>query len=318
MNNGNALTKFTLQDRKTLGMQIKKDFRRNYAVYVIFLPVLAFYVIFHYVPIYGLVLAFKDYIPSRGILGSAWVGFDNFFRFFNSVYFWRILRNTITISTYEIIFGFPAPIIFALLLNEIRNTFFKRTIQTVTYLPHFISTMVICGMILDFSLNKGLFNDVIAFFGGQRTPLLMRQEMFRPIYIASGIWQGIGWGSIIYLAALTSIDQELYEAAYIDGAKRFQQVIHITLPCLLPTITILFILKIGGIMSVGFEKIFLLYNPTTYEVADVISTFNYRKGLVEFDYSFSTAVGFFNSVINIIMLVTANTISRKVNEYSLW
>ena len=282
------------------------------------MPVLAYYLIFHYAPIYGLVLAFKDYLPSRGIFGSEWVGLENFRRFFDSIYFGRVLRNTLLISLYEIVFGFPAPVLFALLLNEIRSASFKRTIQTVTYLPHFISTMVICGMILDFSLKNGLLNDVIAFLGGQRTDLLMRPEMFRPLYIASGIWQGVGWGSIVYLAALTSIDQELYEAAYIDGATRFQQALNITLPCLLPTITILFILKIGGLMSVGFEKVFLLYNPTTYEVADVISTFNYRKGLVEFDYSFSTAVGLFNSAINIFLLVMANTISRKVNETSLW
>jgi putative aldouronate transport system permease protein len=310
--------RFLLPDKKVFGIKLKRDFKRNYAIYLLFVPVLAYYIIFHYAPIYGLVLAFKDYLPSKGIFGSAWVGLENFQRFFSSVYFGRTLRNTLLISVYELIFGFPAPILFALLLNEIRSTSFKRTIQTVTYLPHFISTMVISGMILDFCLKNGLINDVIAFFGGTRTDLLMRQEMFRPIYIGSGIWQGIGWGSIVYLAALTSIDQELYEAAYIDGANRFRQAIHITLPCLLPTITILFILKIGGLMSVGFEKVFLLYNPTTYEVADVISTFNYRKGLVEFDYSFSTAVGLFNSIINIFLLVTANTISRKVNETSLW
>jgi putative aldouronate transport system permease protein len=310
--------RFLLPDKKVFGIKLKRDFKRNYAIYLLFVPVLAYYIIFHYTPIYGLVLAFKDYLPSKGIFGSAWVGFENFQRFFSSVYFGRTLRNTLLISVYELIFGFPAPILFALLLNEIRGTLFKRAIQTVTYLPHFISTMVISGMILDFCLKNGLINDVIAFFGGTRTDLLMRQEMFRPIYIGSGIWQGIGWGSIVYLAALTSIDQELYEAAYIDGASRFRQAIHITLPCLLPTITILFILKIGGLMSVGFEKVFLLYNPTTYEVADVISTFNYRKGLVEFDYSFSTAVGLFNSIINIFLLVTANTISKKVNETSLW
>jgi putative aldouronate transport system permease protein len=309
---------FASPGKTALGVRIKQDFRRNYAVYLLFVPVLAYYLIFHYAPIYGLALAFKDYLPSRGIFGSEWVGLENFKRFFDSIYFGRVLRNTLLISIYEIVFGFPAPILFALLLNEIRGASFKRGIQTVTYLPHFISTMVICGMILDFSLKNGLLNDVIAFFGGRRTDLLMRPEMFRPLYIASGIWQGVGWGSIVYLAALTSIDQELYEAAYIDGAARLRQALNITLPCLLPTITILFILKIGGLMSVGFEKVFLLYNPTTYEVADVISTFNYRKGLVEFDYSFSTAVGLFNSAINIFLLVTANTISRKVNETSLW
>lgn len=306
------------EDRRKLGTIIKKDFAKNKNIYFLFIPVLVFYIVFQYFPIYGLTLAFKDFSPVRGILGSPWVGFDNFRRFFNSVYFGTILKNTLIISTYEIIFGFPAPIIFALLLNEVRNTFFKRTIQTVTYLPHFISTMVICGMILDFSLKGGLFNDLIAFFGGQRSDLLMQANMFRPIYIASGIWQGIGWGSIIYLSALTSIDPELYEAAYIDGANRFRQVLHITIPGIIPTITILLILKIGGLMSVGFEKIFLLYNPTTYGVADVISTFNYRKGLVDNDYSFSTAVGLFNSAINIVLLIMANTISKKVNENSLW
>ncbi len=302
----------------TWGQRVKKDFIRNKGVYVLFVPVILYYIIFQYVPIYGLVLAFKDYVPSRGIFGSDWVGFDNFLRFFNSVYFGRLIKNTLTISFYEVLFGFPAPILFALMLNEIQNRFFKRTIQTITYLPHFISTMVICGMILDFSLKGGLLNDVIALFGGQRSDLLMRPDMFRTIYIGSGIWQSIGWGSIVYLSALTAIDSELYEAAYIDGATRFKQAWHITLPGIMPTIVILLILKIGGLMSVGFEKIFLLYNPTTYEVADVISTFNYRKGLVDFDYSFSTAVGLFNSVINIALLILANKASKKVNEYSLW
>ena len=305
-------------EKDSLSARIRIDFKRNYPIYVLFIPVLAFYLLFQYGPIYGLIIAFKDYYPTRGIWGSAWVGLDNFRRFVNSVYFTRVLTNTLKISVYEIIFGFPAPILFALLLNEVRNTFFKRTIQTITYLPHFISTMVICGILLDFSLKGGLLNDVIAFFGGTRKDLLMQPELFRPIYIGSGIWQGVGWGSIVYLSALTSIDAELYEAAYIDGANRWKQALHITLPGIAPTITILFILKIGGLLNVGFEKIFLLYNATIYEVADVISTFNYRKGLVDYDYSFSTAVGLFNSVVNVILLITANSISKKVNENSLW
>jgi len=304
--------------KASLGKKIRLDFKRNYPIYVLFVPVLAFYLIFNYGPIYGLIIAFKDYYPTRGIWGSAWVGLDNFKRFVNSVYFTRVLTNTLKISIYEIIFGFPAPIIFALLLNEIRNGGFKRVIQTVTYLPHFISTMVICGIILDFSLKGGLLNDVIAFFGGERKDLFMQPNLFRPIYVGSGIWQSVGWGSIIYLSALTSIDSELYEASYIDGANRWKQAIHITLPGIVPTITILFILKIGGLMNVGFEKIFLLYNPTIYDVADVISTFNYRKGLIDFDYSFSTAVGLFNSAINIILLLVANAISKRVTENSLW
>lgn len=307
-----------MNDNNQLWYKIKKDFIRNRTVYLLFLPVLAYYIIFNYIPLFGLTLAFKDYTPSKGIFNSPWIGFDNFRRFFNSIYFGRTVRNTITISLMEIIFGFPAPIIFALLLNEIQNKYFKRIIQTITYLPHFISTMVICGMILDFCLKDGLINDIIVLLGGERINLLMEAKYFRPIYVASGIWQNVGWGSIVYLSALTSIDTEQYEAAYIDGANRFQQVIHITLPGILPTIIVLFIMKIGGLMSVGFEKIFLLYNPTTYEVADVISTFIYRKGLVDFDYSFSTAVGLFNSVINITLVYFANALSKRVNEYSLW
>jgi len=301
-----------------LKARIKKDFIRNKWIYALFIPVLLYYVIFQYIPIYGLVIAFKDYYPSRGIFGSEWVGLDNFRRFFNSIYFGRLLRNTVLLSVYQIIFGFPAPIIFALLLNQLHNKYFKRLVQSITYLPHFISTMVICSMILNFCLKDGLINDIIALLGGERSNLLLKPNLFRTIYVASGIWQGVGWGSIIYLSAITSIDSELYEAAYIDGATRFQREIHITIPGIMPTVTILLIMRIGSLMNVGFEKVFLLYNPTTYEVADVISTYIYRKGLVEYDYSFSTAIGLFNSAINIILLVIANTISRKVNENSLW
>lgn len=304
--------------RKNTWQTIKKDFVRNKVVYLIFLPVLAYYIIFQYLPIYGLSIAFMDYMPTRGFLGSDWVGFENFRRFFSSIFFGRVVRNTLMISFYELIFGFPAPIIFALLLNEIRNKFFKRTIQTVTYLPHFISTMVISGMILQFSLSGGLFNDIIALFGGTRSDLLMHSRNFRPIFIGSGIWQSVGWGSIIYLAALTSIDQELYEAAIIDGASRFKQAIYITIPGIVPTITILLIFRIGGMMSVGFERVFLLYNPAIYDVSDVIATFVYRRGLINQDFSFATAVGLFNSAINITLLVIANTISRKINDNSLW
>lgn len=303
---------------KSFKERVVKDWKRNKVIYLIFIPIFIYYAVFKYFPLYGLTLAFKEYLPSQTIWSSPWIGLENFRRFFNSVHFGRILKNTLVISIYEVIFGFPAPIIFALLLNEIKNSKFKRTIQTVTYLPHFISTMIICGIILDFSLPNGLFNDIIVFFGGDRQPLLMNPRLFRPIYIGSGIWSGFGWGSIVYLSALSSIDVELYEAAVIDGAGRFKQMLYITLPGIAPTITILLIMKIGGLMSVGFEKIFLLYNPLVYEVADVISTFNYRKGLVEFDYSYSTAVGLFNSVINIILLTTANKLSRKVSETSLW
>ena len=228
------------------------------------------------------------------------------------------VKNTLIISCLNLVFGFPAPIIFALLLNEVQNSKFKKIVQTVTYLPHFVSTVVICGLIVSFSAKDGLFNDIIELFGGTRSDLLMSKEAFRPIYIASGIWSGFGWGSIIYLSALSSVDQEQYEAAYIDGAKRFQRMIYITLPGILPTIVIKLIMEVGSLMSVGHEKILLLYSPLTYEVADVISTYVYRKGLVDNDYSYSTAVGLFNSVINIILLVFTNTVSRRLTDTSLW
>ncbi len=304
--------------KKGVGAMLKRDFMKYKGIYALAVPVLAYFIIFKYIPMYGITIAFKNYVPTKGIFGSDWVGFEHFMRFFKSVYFKRTVLNTLIISVYDVIFGFPAPIIFALLLNEVKNNIFKRTIQTITYLPHFISTVVIAGMIIDFTSQNGLINNIIALFGGERTDMLMRPEMFRGIYIISGIWQGVGWGSIIYLSALSSIDQEQYEAAYIDGANRWQQAINVTLPGIMPTITILFILKIGGLMSVGSEKILLLYSPVTYETADVISTFIYRKGLLDMDYSFSTAVGLFNSIINIILLSTANALSRKVNETSLW
>ncbi len=304
--------------KETLGRALVRDFQRNKFRYLMFIPVLAYYIIFQYVPIYGLVIAFKNYMPSQGIFGSQWIGFDNFTRFFNSIYFTRLIRNTVLISFYGLVFGFPAPILFALLLNEVHHRVFKRTVQTITYLPHFISTVVICGMITNFCLKDGLINDIIVFLGGERQNLLMSTHYFRTIYIVSDIWAGVGWGSIIYLSALSAIDVELYDAAIIDGANRFQQAIHVTLPGIVPTIVILFILRVGSLMNVGFEKIFLLYNSTTWEVSDVISTYVYRKGLIDYDYSFSTAIGMFNSAINIMLLVAVNTISRRVNETSLW
>jgi len=264
------------------------------------------------------VIAFKNYSPSKGILESPWIGFEHFKTFFSSYYFRRIVRNTLLINLYDIIFGFPAPIIFALLLNEIRNSLFKRSIQTITYIPHFISVVVICGMIVDFLSMKGLVNNIIEFFGGKPIQFLIEPKWFRAIYVGSGIWQNLGWGSIVYLSALTGINPNLYEAARIDGAGRFKQVIHITLPGIAPTIIILLILRIGNMMSLGFEKIILLYNPNTYETADVISSYVYRKGLLEMNYSYSAAVGLFNSVVNFILLVSANKLSRTVTETSLW
>ncbi len=298
--------------------RLKRDLFINKSLYLLVLPVVIFYIIFHYKPMYGAIIAFKQYAPAKGVLGSPWVGFDHFVRFFSSHSFWRIFRNTFLISFYSLLFGFPAPIILALLLNELKNEKFKRTVQTISYLPHFISLVVVAGMIKDFTVTDGIINDFIELFGGERVPILQKAELFRPVYIISGIWQEIGWGSIIYLAALSGISQELYEAAMIDGAGRFKQVIHVTIPGIAPTIIIMLILRIGQLMNVGYEKIILLYNPSTYETADVISSYVYRVGLLEFSWSYSAAVGLFNSVVNFILVIAANWVSRRVTETSLW
>ncbi|MDR2542417.1 MAG: ABC transporter permease subunit [Treponema sp.] len=297
---------------------LRKDMQRNWSLYLLVTPVILFYLLFAYKPMYGALIAFKDFTPGRGFADSPWVGFEHFIRFFSSPFFYRVLRNTFLISFYGLIFVFPAPIILALLLNEVRHSPFKRTVQTITYLPHFISIIVIAGMITDFSMSTGLFNDIIAFFGGTRAPLLQQANLYRTIYITSDIWQTVGWGTIIYLSALSAVDPQLYEAAAIDGAGRFKQLIHITLPSIAPTIAILLILRIGQLLGVGYEKTLLLYNPATYETADIISTYTYRVGLVEQNWSYSTAIGLFNSFINFSMLIIANKISRKVSETSLW
>lgn len=298
--------------------KVARNFKRYKYVYIMAIPVVVYYLIFMYWPMYGAQIAFKQYSPGRGILGSPWIGFSHFEKFFKSFYLERLMRNTLLISFYSLIFSFPAPILLALLLNELRSNRFKRCVQTVSYLPHFISVMVVCGMIIDFTRSDGLINDVIALFGGSRQTMLLNPALFRSIYIISEIWQGVGWGSIIYLSALTSIDAEQYEAAVIDGAGRLQKVVHVTLPGIAPTIVIMLIMRIGQIMNVGYEKIILLYNGNTYETADVISSFVYRKGLIEADYGYSTAIGLFNSCVNLLLLLIANTVSRKVSETSLW
>ncbi len=299
---------------------IHKDFKRNRYIYLMALPVLAYYLLFHYQPMYGAIIAFKDFTPAGGILGSPWAGLKHFHTFFTGPYAFRLIRNTFLISFYELIFGFPAPLLLAILLNEILATRYKRVIQTLSYLPHFISLVVICALIKNFTASTGLVNDIIAFFFGKkaRSTLLQDPSNFRTIYVVSGIWQGVGWGSIIYLAAISKIDQQLYEAAIIDGAGRFARMVHVTLPGILPTIIIMLILRMGSLMSVGFEKVFLLYNTGIYETADVISTYVYRRGIIDTDWSFSAAVGLFNSIVNFILVVTANFISRKVSETSLW
>ena len=297
---------------------IKKDFKANKSLYLIVLLPLIYYLIFHYIPMYGIVIAFKQYIPAFGIAESPWVGFKHFADFFNNIYFWRLIKNTFTISFTGIVFGFPAPILLALLINELTHKKFVRVVQTVTYLPHFISLVVICGMITTFLGTNGFISNIVTYFTGDNTSLLMKPEYFTAIYVISDIWQGIGWGSIIYFAALTNIDQSLYEACEIDGGGKLRQAIHITLPGILPTIVIMFILRMGSILNVGFEKIILLYNEVTLEQADVIASYVYRKGLGEGNYSYATAVGLFNSLVNIVFLVVTNKVCKKFTDTSLW
>jgi putative aldouronate transport system permease protein len=305
-------------DKNAFKYRAIRDLKLNKYVYLMLIPVVAYYIIFYYVPMYGLQIAFKDFSPGLGMWDSPWVGFQHFESFFNSYYFWRLLRNTLLLSFYELLFGFPAPIILALLLNELRSVMFKRTVQTITYMPHFISIVVISGMLVDFLARDGLVNIVLSWFGVEPIAFLRESSWFRTIFVSSNIWQSVGWGSIIYLSAMSAIDPSLYEAAKVDGASRWKQTLHITLPGIMPTVIILLILQIGTLMSVGTEKILLLYNSTTYETADVIGTFVYRKGILESDFSYSSAVGLFNSIINFILLISANAISRRTSDTKLW
>ncbi len=303
---------------QSYGQRLIRDFRKNKSIYFLAIPIVLFYLIFHYKTMYGAVIAFYNYRPAKGISGSAFVGLDHFVSYFTGPFFWRTLKNTLAISLLSLLFGFPAPILLALLLNEVGNRHFKKMVQTITYLPHFVSSVVICGMLTSFCLSTGLFNDIIALFGGQRVSLLQGTRYYRAIYIASDIWQTVGWSSILYLAALSGVDRNLYEAAQLDGANKWQQVWSITVPGITPTIMIQLILQIGSLMSVGYEKTLLIYNPTNYEVSDIISTYNYRMGLELGDWSYATAIGLFNSVVNCILLVISNKLSKKYTESSLW
>ena len=287
-------------------------------LYVMALPVIAYYIIFHYLPMYGVVIAFKDYVPARGIWESGWVGFKHFQTFFSSTYFPRLLRNTLAINLKELLFSFPIPIVFAILLNEVRSTRFRRISQSITYMPHFVSTVVICGLLVDFTKSTGVLTNLFVALGMDRINMLSVPEYFQGIFIGGIVWQSFGWDSIIYFAALTGIDPALYDAARVDGAGRFKQILHVTLPGIAPTIVVLMLLRIGSMMSVSWDRIVLLYNPLTYETADVLSSYVYRIGLTKMQYSFATAVSLFNSVINILLLIGANSLSKRVSENSLW
>lgn len=306
--------------RKGFTVRTRRDMQRNWQLYLLVLPAIVAIFMFCYVPMYGVQIAFKDFRPIKGIWGSEWVGMTHFMRFFRSYQFVDLLRNTLLLSLYSIIAGFPMPILLALMLNQISAQRFKRILQTVTYMPHFISTVVMVGMLLVFlSPSTGLFGHMMRALGVAEPPNLMgEKELFRSIYVLSDIWQHTGWDSIIYLAALSAVDLSLYEAATVDGANKLQRMWNIDIPCLLPTVIILLILRAGNIMSVGFEKDFLMQNDLNLPVSEIISTYVYKLGLKQAQYSFSAAVGLFNTVINFVLLIVVNSISRRVGETSLW
>ena len=294
------------------------EIKKNKLTYAMAIPGILFFLIFHYAPMFGVIIAFQDYSVARGFFASEWVGLKHIIDFCKSVYFTRTVSNTVVISVMNLVIGFPAPIILALLLNEIKSGGYKRVVQTVTYIPHFISTVIICGMISKFCMKDGMFNIILGWFGFEAKNLLQEPAAFKWIYVLSDLWQQVGWNSIIYLAALTNVDPTLYEAASIDGAGKLRQVFAITIPSIIPTVVTLFIMRMGSMLSVGSDKILLLYNPTIYETSDVINTYVYRKGLLEMNYSYSTAIGLFNSLVNLCFLNASNAISRKVTETSLW
>lgn len=305
--------------RRPLVGRFLKNLRKYWQYYILLLPALAYFLIFCYGPMYGAQIAFRNFNARDGITGSAWVGYAHFERFFRSPYFGSLLRNTFVISIYGLLAGFPLPILLALSLNELKGTKVKKLAQTVTYAPYFISTVVMCGMLIAFlNPNTGIINKLIAALGGEPVPFLSEAALFPSIYVWSGVWQGTGWGSVIYFAALSGVDPQLLEAATLDGATRWQKIWYVNLPALMPTIVIMLIMNCGSLLSVGYEKAFLLQNALNLETSEVISTYVYKTGLVSAQYSFSTAIGLFNSVVNLILLVTVNAVSRRIGENSLW
>lgn len=296
----------------------KRALRGSWQLYVLVAPAVLFFLIFHYVPMYGAQIAFRDFIASDGIWGSSWVGFEHFERFFGSYYFWRLLRNTLVLSLYQLLL-FPLPIILALALNEVKNHVFKRFAQTLTYAPHFVSLVVVVGMLFAFmDPRTGLINHVIELIGLEPIQFMQDPGWFRHLYVWSGVWQSLGWSTIIYLAALAGVNPELHQAAQVDGANRLQRIRHVNIPAIMPTVVILLILDFGSFMAVGFEKALLMNNSLNAEASDIIQTFVYETGLLEGQYSYAAAVGLFDSVINIILLVGVNQLARRYSENSLW
>lgn len=304
-----------VKNRQTWG----RDLKMNWQLYLIAIPIILFFAVFNYAPMFGLVMAFEDYKPVRGILGSEWVGFQNFIDFFTAPNFWQIIRNTFVISGLGLVVGYPLSIIFALLINEIKLKWFKKGIQTISYMPYFVSVIVICGMIIDFCSTNGVITTLLSNLGiVERQNLLGNPNYFWLINLISDEWQNLGYSSIVFIAAITNVSGELHEAAAIDGANRLQRVWHVTLPGIIPMIVTMLILKCGMLMTVGFDKILNLYNPSIYSTADVISTYTYRMGIAGAQYGYSTAVGLFNGIINLVLLLAANKISAKVADQSLF
>lgn len=309
----------SMNRKQSKGEERKKKLIASRQLYVFILPAFLAFFIFSYIPMYGVMIAFKDYIPTLGVWGSPWVGFKHFQRFFDSYYFWDLLKNTIGISVYSLVVGFPLPIILALALNEIKDGPLKKFSQTVTYAPNFISTVVMVGMILAFlNPSTGIINHVVQFFGMEPIAFMENPRWFKTVYVLSGVWQGTGWGSVIYLAALAGVDTQLHEAAVVDGATRLQRIWHINLPTIRPTMVILLIMNVGSVMNLGYEKILLMQNPLNMESSNVITTFVYQQGLLEAQYSYAAAVGLFNSAINAILMISVNKIASKLGESSLF
>ena len=308
---------------KSIAPGKKKSFRgymqRNWVLYLMVLPGMLALIIFRYVPMYGVLMAFEKYMPAKGILGSKWVGFQHFANFFHSPYFGRLLGNTFMLGIVTLVFTFPAPILLALLLNEVRNPRFKRVTQTISYVPYFISTVIVVGLLKDMaSTNDGIINTAIVALGGQKIDFFASPQWFRPLYVISSIWSGIGYNSIIYLAAISGINPELYESAVLDGASRMKQAIHITIPCISSTIVILLIFAVGGIVGNDYQKILLMQSPLTYETSDVISTYVYREGILGGGYSYTTAINLFTSLISLFFILITNWVARKAGESSIF
>ena len=301
-----------------LGLKLKKDWSKYKTLYFLFVPVLVYNIIFQYGPMFGLIIAFQNYKPRLGFFKSPFVGLEHFKNFISDYYFKRVLTNTIRISVTNLIFSFPCPILLAIFISELRSKKYSKVVQTITYIPHFISVVVVTSILMDLTGRNGAITTFLSHFGFTPVTMLNEPKYFLPLYIISNIWQNIGWNSIVYLAALLAIDAQLYEAARIDGAGKLRQLWSITLPCLLPTIIVMLILQIGKMFNVGYEKIILMYNPMTYEVADVINSYVYREGLLNLNYSYAAAVGMFNSIVSLILVWSTNKLSNKLTGSGLW